>query len=179
MQLKFRDDSGDHTLAVRSELDAWQVTPDGATAAVAVTAAGDGAWLVTGPDGRRRRVWVVAHRDERLVFCDGRVHRLRRPDPVHADDAATDAADGPDLHARMPGKVVRLLVSPGQEVAAGRPLVIMESMKMETELTAPCAGTIDRVAVVEGQIVAQGDLLVAISLPVSTGPAVSEEAPAE
>jgi biotin carboxyl carrier protein len=65
----------------------------------------------------------------------------------------------------MPGKVVRLLVASGVEVAAGQPLVIMESMKMETELTAPCAGVVDRVAVSEGQIVAQGDLLVAISPP--------------
>lgn len=165
MQLKFRDESGDHTLAVRPESDAWLVTLDDATAAVTVTAAGDGAWLVTGPDGRRRRAWVVAHRDERLVFCDGRVHRLRRPDPVHADEAAADTGAGPDLHARMPGRVVRLLVSPGLEVAAGQPLVIMESMKMETELTAACAGIVDRVAVAEGQIVAQGDLLVAISPP--------------
>ncbi len=163
MQLKFRDESGDHALAVRPGLDAWHVTPEGATAAVVVTAAGDGAWLVTGPDGRRRRAWVVAHRDERLVFCEGRVHRLRRPDPVHADEAAMDTADGPDLRARMPGKVVRLLVSQGQVVAAGEPLVIMESMKMETELTAPCAGVVDRAAVFEGQIVAQGDLLVAIA----------------
>jgi len=168
VQLKFRDESGDHTLTVRPELDAWQVTLEKATATAAVTAAGDGAWLVTGPDGRRRRAWVVAHRDERLVFCDGRVHKLRRPDPVHADEAATDTADGPDLHARMPGKVVRLLASQGLDVAAGQPLVIMESMKMETELTAPCAGIVDRVAVVEGQIVAQGDLLVAIA-PASAG----------
>lgn len=165
MQLNFRDENGDHTLAVRSEADVWLVTLDGATTAVAVTAAGDGAWLVAGPDGRRRRAWVVAHRDERLVFCDGRVHRLRRPDPVHADATAADANEGSDLHARMPGKVVRLLVAVGVEVAAGQPLVIMESMKMETELTAPCAGVVDRVAVSEGQIVAQGDLLVAISPP--------------
>ena len=165
MQLKFRDESGDHALVVRPESDAWLVTLDDATAAVTVTAAGDGAWLVTGPDGRRRRAWVVARRDERLVFCDGRVHRLRRPDPVHADAASTDGGEGPDLYARMPGRVVRLLVAPGVEVAVGQPLVIMESMKMETELTAACAGIVDRVAVAEGQIVAQGDLLVAISPP--------------
>jgi acetyl/propionyl-CoA carboxylase alpha subunit len=163
VQLNFRDENGDHTLAVRPEADAWLVALDGASPAVAVTAAGDGAWLVAGPDGRRRRAWVVAHRDERLVFCDGRVHRLRRPDPVHAD--AADADEGSDLHARMPGKVVRLLVVPGQDVAAGQALVIIESMKMETELTAACAGIVDRVAVGEGQIVAQGDLLVAISPP--------------
>ena len=167
MQLKFRDESGEHALGVRRELDAWLVTCDGAPEAVVVTATGDGAWLVAGPDGVRRRAWVVGHRDERLVFCDGRVHRLRRPDPVHADEA-TGGDDGPDLLARMPGKVVRLLVGVGQAVVAGQPLVIMESMKMETELAAPVAGVVDRIAVAEGQVVAQGDLLVAVS-PTATG----------
>lgn len=164
MQLKFRAENGDHTLAVRPGVDAWLVTLEGADTAVAVTTAGDGAWLVAGPDGRRR-AWVVAHRDERLVFCDGCVHRLRRPDPVHAEATVADAEVGADLQARMPGKVVRLLVAPGCEVVAGQPLVILESMKMETELTAPSAGVVDRVAVAVGQIVAQGDLLVAVSAP--------------
>lgn len=58
---------------------------------------------------------------------------------------------------------MRLLVVPGQVVATGQPLVIMESMKMETELAAPQAGTVERMAVHEGQIVAQGDLLVAVT----------------
>ncbi len=165
MQLKFRDESGEHALNVSRREEAWLVAVDGEREATVVTAAGDGAWLVAGPDGSRRRAWVVRHRDERLVFCEGRVHRLRRPDPVHADEATGGGADGPDLHARMPGKVVRLLVSAGQPVAAGQPLVIMESMKMETELAAPVAGVVDRIAVAEGQVDAQGDLLVALSPP--------------
>ncbi len=39
----------------------------------------------------------------------------------------------------------------------------MESMKMETELGAPCDGTVARIAVEAGQVVAQGDLLVAVA----------------
>ena len=162
MQVRLRDEAGDHALAVRHQEGGWLVTPEGAAAGVAVAAAAGGAWLVGAEDGSRRRAFVVAHRDERLVFCDGRVHRLRRPDPVHADESGAEPAAGPDLRARMPGKVVRLLAGPGQEVAAGQPLVIMESMKMEAELAAPCAGVVERVAVAEGQVVAQGDLLVAV-----------------
>ena len=40
----------------------------------------------------------------------------------------------------MPGLVVRVLVEPGQEVAAGAGLVVLEAMKMENELKAPAAG---------------------------------------
>lgn len=161
MLLKLRDENGDHDVEVRAQADGWLVTPDGREPWEPVQAAGDGAWLVTDANGSRRRAWVVAHRDERLVFCDGRVHRLRRPDPEHAEEE--DAAGGPNLRARMPGKVVRVLVAVGQEVAAGQPLVIMESMKMETELAAPLAGRIERIAVAEGQVVAQDDLLMAVS----------------
>lgn len=160
MLLKLRDENGDHEVEVRALADGWLVTPAGRESGVPVLATGDGAWLVTDEGGRRHRAWVVAHRDERLVFCDGRVHRLRRPDPEHAEE--DDAAGGPNLRARMPGKVVRLLVAVGQQVTAGLPLVIMESMKMETELAAPMAGRIERIAVAEGQVVAQDDLLVAV-----------------
>jgi 3-methylcrotonyl-CoA carboxylase alpha subunit len=163
MQLKFRDGSGEHALVVRRHEDHWRVATEGAPDGVEVREASDGAWLVTRPDGTCRRAWVAACGDERLVFCDGVAHRLRRPDPVHADDADHALSEGPDLRARMPGKVVRLLAAPGQAVVAGQPLVIMESMKMETELAAPQSGTVQRVAVGEGQIVAQGDLLVAVT----------------
>lgn len=162
MQLKFRDDAGEHELTVRHSEGGWLVGLEGAPEVHPVAAAADGAWLVEFPDGTRRRAWVVRRRDERLVFCDGRVHRLRRPDAVHAEDGPGGGSDGPDLHARMPGKVVRLLVAAGQAVVAGQPLVIMESMKMETELGAPRAGVVERVVVAEGQVVAQGDLLVVV-----------------
>lgn len=164
MLLKLRDENGDHEMDVRPHEDGWLVTADGGPAGAPAVRGGDDAWLVTGPDGRRRRAWVVAHRGERLVFCDGRVHRLRRPDPDHGEEDS-DIATGPDLHARMPGKVVRLLATVGQEVAVGQALVIMESMKMETELAAPVAGRIERIAVAEGQVVAQDDLLVVVRPP--------------
>ena len=63
----------------------------------------------------------------------------------------------------MPGKVVEPLVEPGQEVQEGQPLIIMESMKMETELLAPIAGTVTAVHVAAGQVVAQGDPLVDVA----------------
>jgi 3-methylcrotonyl-CoA carboxylase alpha subunit len=163
MHLKFRDGAVEHELDARRHEDHWLVTPAALAQAFVVREAADGAWLVTLPDGSCRRAWVAASGDDRLVFCDGVTHRLRRPDPVHAEAPGGTQADGPDLLARMPGKIVRLLVAPGQVVVAGQPLVIMESMKMETELAAPQAGTVERVPVAEGQVVAQGDLLVAVT----------------
>ena len=80
-----------------------------------------------------------------------------------AGDAAGDAAGGASrLTAPMPGKVVRVLVAPGDRIEARQPLVVVEAMKMENELTAPRAGTVAEVPVTEGMSVEAGRLLVAI-----------------
>ncbi|HEY6549465.1 MAG TPA: biotin/lipoyl-containing protein, partial [Vicinamibacteria bacterium] len=77
--------------------------------------------------------------------------------------ALKKAATGPQqIKAPMPGKVVRVLVGPGDEVAAGAGLVVVEAMKMENELRAPRAGRVLEAAVREGQTVETGALLVVL-----------------
>ena len=53
----------------------------------------------------------------------------------------------------MPGKVVKLLVAVGDEVAEGQGVLLIEAMKMENELRAPKAGRVVSIAVAEGQTV--------------------------
>ena len=80
-----------------------------------------------------------------------------------AGDAPGDAAGGASrLTAPMPGKVVRVLVAPGDQVEARQPLVVVEAMKMENELAAPRAGTVTEVPVTEGMSVEAGRLLAVI-----------------
>ena len=76
--------------------------------------------------------------------------------------ADSSESHGGRLVAPMPGKVVRVLVAPGDEVDAHQPLIVVEAMKMENELTAVCAGTVIDVAVSEGDPVESGRLLVVI-----------------
>lgn len=64
--------------------------------------------------------------------------------------------------APMPGRIVRVLVKPGEDVAARQGLVVVEAMKMENELTAPRAGRVKDVAVSEGASVDAGRLLVIV-----------------
>jgi len=64
--------------------------------------------------------------------------------------------------AQMTGRVIRVDVKPGDEVAEGQVLLIVEAMKMENEITAPMAGTVKEVAVNPGARVSEGDLLVQI-----------------
>jgi biotin carboxyl carrier protein len=65
----------------------------------------------------------------------------------------------PTLKAPMPGLVLRVLVAPGQAVAPGQGLVVLEAMKMENELRATAAGTIKAVLVTSGEAVDKGKLL--------------------
>ncbi len=67
---------------------------------------------------------------------------------------------GTQLKAPMPGRVVRVVVSEGQEVLRGAPVVIVEAMKMENEMYAPVDGKVAKVHVREGMTVDAGQLLV-------------------
>lgn len=64
--------------------------------------------------------------------------------------------------APMPGRVVRLLVSAGEDVAAGQGLLVIEAMKMQNELKAPKAGRVVSLAARVGATVAPGDVLAEI-----------------
>ena len=64
--------------------------------------------------------------------------------------------------APMPGRLVRVLVSPGQEVQAGQGLVVVEAMKMENEIRTPRSGRVKAVPAREGQAVEAGALLVVV-----------------
>lgn len=81
--------------------------------------------------------------------------------------ATGDAAGGKTgpqrLLAPMPGKVVKVLVKPGDAVQARQPLVVIEAMKMENELRAGRAGRVAEIAVRDGQSVEAGVLLAVIA----------------
>jgi len=66
------------------------------------------------------------------------------------------------LKAPMPGKVTHVSVRPGDQVAAGDPLLVIEAMKMENEFKARAAGTVKEVRVSAGQAVNPGDVLVVL-----------------
>ena len=77
-------------------------------------------------------------------------------------EAAAATADR-ELRAPMPGLVLSVLVEPGQEVAQGAGLVVLEAMKMENELRAAAAGTVATVHVEPGSPVGKNDLLVSFA----------------
>ena len=85
--------------------------------------------------------------------------------PVAAPAAATPAgvtAAGECVTAPMPGNILKVTVAEGQAVKEGDLLVILEAMKMENEIFAPCAGTVKQVLVQRGATVDTGAPMVVI-----------------
>ncbi len=106
--------------------------------------------------GRRWTGHVAKDGQARLVALGGQVWRLEPPQPrLRQMETA-----GASLTATMPGKVLDVLVRPGQEVAAGATLAILEAMKMELRVTAPAGGVVAQVFIQPGDIVDQGQRLV-------------------
>jgi len=86
------------------------------------------------------------------------------PDPRDwKGDASEIAAGGPQrITAPMPGRVVSILVSKGDEVEAGAGIVVVEAMKMQNEMKALRAGKVVSIRVSEGATVGAGEVLATI-----------------
>ncbi len=85
---------------------------------------------------------------------------------VSSSNANTDSspanADSPtntEIECPMPGKILSISVSVGQQVSAGQCLMVLEAMKMENEMVAPRDGTVKQILVSQGTMVNTGDVL--------------------
>jgi acetyl-CoA carboxylase biotin carboxyl carrier protein len=67
-----------------------------------------------------------------------------------------------NVHAELAANVWKVLVEPGTVVAEGDVLMILESMKMEIPVEAPCSGTVTSVLVAADSQIQDGDLLAVI-----------------
>lgn len=66
------------------------------------------------------------------------------------------------LEAPMPGKVIKISVAPGQRVAKGEEVLVVEAMKMENALRSPKEGVVKSIATKVGEMVSPGSVLVEI-----------------
>ena len=85
------------------------------------------------------------------------------PAAAPAPKAAPAAAGAHTVEAPLPGTIKQVLVSVGQEVAAGETVVVMEAMKMENNITAEFAGKVAAVRVAVGDQVQSGQVMVELA----------------
>ncbi len=109
----------------------------------------------TPPDGARRRIRLAGHigpGDQRQMWVNGRVLTYQR---VQQRGSGGQAGDG-SLAASIPAVVTAVLVQPGDEVAEGDKLILLESMKMVIPILAPRAGLVAGVHCQPGESVQAG-----------------------
>jgi biotin carboxyl carrier protein len=73
--------------------------------------------------------------------------------------SAAEVAGRQQIVAPMPGKIVRILVKPGDPVELGQGLVVVEAMKMQNEIRSPKSGAVEKIVAKEGDAVNAGDVL--------------------
>jgi len=143
-----------------------------------VSIAADPGYSTTAPDGERRTITVEVDGKRLAVglpaeLLDGWARSGRSlsgglPAGVSLEGpagAASDAgtpSDPAELRAHMAGTVVKWLVEPGAGVAAGEPVVVLEAMKMETQVVAHRDGTVTDLRTEAGGVVSAGAVLALI-----------------
>jgi biotin carboxyl carrier protein len=139
-------------------------------------------------DGRERRLMVISSVGSTVTWVEGTrvVHALvdgalpkltvslggiavaaevgEARVALPATVSRASATAGPvSVRASIPGRVARVHVKQGDQVAAGGALVVLEAMKMENEIRAPRAGAVSEVRCAEGTTVESGQVLVILA----------------
>jgi len=113
--------------------------------------------------------WMVIDNRPYEVTFDPELTRMRSFSGLHhiavrdREAAVSRPASGDGrIKAPIPGLIGQILVQPGQAVEAGQPVLVLEAMKMENEIRATRAGTVQKITVQIGQSVVLGELLAEI-----------------
>lgn len=135
----------------------WKLQHDGETVDVQIQEITPGQLLMQIGD-QRHRVSIARDRDQRYVAHAGQVYTAQRLQkrPSGADTTLANNR----IEAPLTGKVLVVSVQPGDAVTKGQTLLILESMKMETALTAPMDAQVKSLGCNVGDQVSLGQLLV-------------------
>jgi biotin carboxyl carrier protein len=160
-EIHWKSDSGDTHVRIEETADRGTLhLGESAISFIVHDRNAHGGWIEL--DGRNHQFFVHRNRDEYSVWVDGHTYRLSRVQKGQALDQAVAGGGSGEVRSLMPGKVLRVDVAVGDSVAEKQSLVIMESMKMESALVAPRAGTVKEIRARIGQAVEMGELLVII-----------------
>ncbi len=167
-----------YDLMVTGDGEQWQIVVGGvayrvlrigtgpAELTLAITAASPPPDSPTQPDSALQRFRIARdpQRGGWLVLWRGQAYHLSHPAPLSADAVSRHGASHgtASLTAPMPGTLIKVLVSAGQSVEEGQPLLVLEAMKMEHTIVAPHAGVVQRLPFAAGASVAGGATLIEI-----------------
>jgi len=141
----------------RGNPDAFEPAPTGKETTTQTTESGDEIYTVT-VEGQSYTVSVSDGGDLTglMPITNGSVN-------ASAESASAAPSGGEPIPSPLAGNIFKVLVEPGQQVGEGDTLIVLEAMKMETNVSASRSGTIAIITVKEGDKVAVGDTLLALA----------------
>ncbi|MBX0326234.1 acetyl-CoA carboxylase biotin carboxylase subunit [Oscillochloris sp. ZM17-4] len=147
-----------HLLQARQSGEGWSIAYAGGHIDLTIIAIRDSELVVAIRDTLERFRVARDAAGDLLLGWRGEAYRLARPAPLSADSVgrAGHGHGGASLSAPMPGTLITVLVSAGEQVAEGQPLLVLEAMKMEHTVVAPYAGVVRRLPFAAGDSVAGG-----------------------
>jgi biotin carboxyl carrier protein len=158
--MEFQYHVGDELRKVQIERegDHFSVTVGGQTYQVEVDGLDEGTFTFR-IDGKPYRAYVEQDKANRYIAFDAVVYALAKVDSTSAPRRKSAASAEGTLAAAMPGQVVKVMVSEGEIVKRGQPLMLLEAMKMEIRVTAPGDGRVVKLLCHAGEIVERGQRL--------------------
>lgn len=123
-------------------------------------AAGD--WMVHCA-GDINHLTIATHGDDVFIHLDGATHRLGYEHPLARLAQLSEGAAQNTVRATMPGSLVSVHVKAGENVAKGDPLLVIESMKMETSINAARNAMVETVHVGVGETFDKDSLLITLA----------------
>jgi 3-methylcrotonyl-CoA carboxylase alpha subunit len=160
VSLHFRHGADDMTIDAAAEGGGWHLRLGDRDAHATAERLPEGR-LAVALDGVRSTMRVLQHGAEMAVFFDGESWHFTTVDPL-APPADADAGGG-RLTAPMPGRVIQLMIAPGEAVRRGQAMMVIEAMKMEHTIAAPRDGTVEAVHYAAGDLVEEGAELIALA----------------
>ncbi len=112
-------------------------------------------------DGRAVQAHVVSHGGRILVAVEGRVYEFSTAQGNQGRERKSQAGGWePEIRSPMPGKILEVRVSQGDEVEANQTLVVLEAMKMENALASGAQARVKTIHVAPEELVELGQILV-------------------
>ncbi len=160
-------DGAIHPVDIAPLDDGYRVSIEGTGAGAATVVRGPetGVWSVVTGESRSLEALVMREESEVEVAIGTARFRfsVRAPRAIAAGRGA--ASGRLEVKSPMPGKVVRVLVSAGESVTAGQPVLLFEAMKMQNELRSPQDGIVAELGVEAGQAVEARERLYILAPP--------------
>lgn len=145
----------------RGDASAFEPAPTGEEAAATKATGSDNDVYTVNIEGKDY-VAQVEQDGSVAVTINGKRYVTNVSEGGDVNAAPAHAGSGEAIPAPLAGNIFKVLVQPGQQVEEGQTIMILEAMKMETEVSAPRAGTVQSVTVKEGDSVAVGDALLTL-----------------